>query len=170
MARLLRKIQKARWVTEGHQWLSSGDLQASALNDLKTEENALSVWELTPDDANLVRIVAALAAAGDHLSHLDYVVFDADQVSELGIGVRNTEGASPDDVANRLWHRDLEGLSVKKLASLALGPLFRGERKRIQRPNVEIWLRGSLSSGCISADRLKPDLKVKLGVDTPPAQ
>ena len=59
-----------------------GDIQSDALLDLRTQDNALSVFRVD-EGAGIGRIVTALAATRENLSHLDYVVFDDAPTSVL---------------------------------------------------------------------------------------
>ena len=63
MSFFLRKIRKAKWYKdEKDTWLADGELQADSLVDLKTDDNALSVWYIEHDKSNLKRVIAALGA------------------------------------------------------------------------------------------------------------
>ncbi len=117
MPYLLRKIRRNKWYREP--WLDEGDLQADALADLRTTGNKLSVWFVNDDYSNLDRIAAALAAASDHVSNLDYALIDFDVFPELGIRVEQSDGETPDKIASRKWHHDLVELTASNLMELA---------------------------------------------------
>jgi hypothetical protein len=78
---VLRKIRKAKWYK--HQkvaWLKAGELQADAIGDLYTENNALSMWLVTDDKSNLQRVAAALAANCEYLGNLDYALLKVELI------------------------------------------------------------------------------------------
>lgn len=71
MARILRKIRKNRWYkTEEISWLPDNELQADALDDLRTKYNELSVYRIDENESNLDRVIAALATNTDNPSTL----------------------------------------------------------------------------------------------------
>ena len=141
MALLLRKIRKARWLAKVDlDWLDQGDIPADPLGDLVTKDNSLSVWEIDDDNANLPRVVAALASTGAKISNIDYALFEEGLLADLGIGVVRTAGGTPDQDVNENWHRDLIELSAFKTAALAKAIMARSTRARVSRKEVKRFI------------------------------
>ena len=119
MAYLLRKIRKNRWYkTEELTWLPEDELQADALDDLRTKSNELSVFHVNQDISNLNRVVAALAISFDDPSNFDFALLNEETMSEMGIKWKKSPGALSDKEVND-WHNDLYELSDSRLLELA---------------------------------------------------
>jgi hypothetical protein len=119
MAYLLRKIRKNRWYkTEELTWLPENELQADALDDLRTKSNELSVFHIDQDTSNLNRVVAALAISFDDPSNFDFALLNEETMSEMGIKWKRSPGALSDKEVNN-WHSDLYELSDSRLLELA---------------------------------------------------
>ena len=160
MGFFLRKIRKAKWYKHPDVlWLGEGELQADALSDLKTEANELSVWFVEADRSNLERVIAALAAEGDHLSNFDYALCAVNDVLSLEIEVTQSPGRSPDQQANEAWHRDLTKLTARALLDLAGVIRSNDERHRVQKKQVEQLVARGVMSGKINREKLKPSVK-----------
>jgi hypothetical protein len=125
---LLRKITKSKWYRgTPHPWIGENEIEADALNDLKTQANALSVWLIDDKKSNLGRIIVAMVANGNHFDNFDYVLLPLFSLQDLGIKIIQNNGVSPDTEANQIWHRDLIELTTEKLCELARAFRFQGE-------------------------------------------
>ena len=138
--------------------IPTGDVQADALSDLRTIGNALSVWLVDDDRANLDRIVAALGAGRMELAKLDYALMEYGMLDDLHIQATAKHGLSLDAGANSLWHRDLVGLSGQKLLELAVMMEARAKFERVQKSDLSTLIAQSLHSGFIDRGRLKEKL------------
>ena len=153
---VLRKIHKPRWYKNDiHPWLQAGELQASALVDLKTEANALSVWHIPDDRSNLDRVVTALAANGDNIAKLDFALLDIAVLSRLGFTTRSSPGGTCDVSANNQWHLDVVELSANRLLKLADALSEFAERGRVLEPRIVELIAMSLKAGHIEQACLK---------------
>ena len=154
---VLRKLDRkaAFHPTDG---IPTGDVQADALSDLRTIGNALSVWLVDDDRANLDRIVAALGAGRMELAKLDYALMDYEVLDDLHIQATAKHGLSVDASANSLWHRDLLDLSGRKLLDLAVMMQARATFERVQKSDLSTLIAQSLHSGFIDKGRLKEKL------------
>lgn len=155
MAYLLRKIRKSRWYkTEETNWLNNEELQADALDDLRTQSNAFSVFHINQEETNLHRVVAALAANNKFLSNFDFALFDEEVISETGIKIKKSLGDSPDDQVNN-WHSDLRELSAQKLLHLASQIRTRAKINRMNHLQVLNLVADSLINGRIERSHIK---------------
>ncbi|MBI3909964.1 MAG: hypothetical protein HY320_03410 [Armatimonadetes bacterium] len=158
---LLRAIRKNRWyLDERPDWLPPEEAHADTLADLNTAENALSVWHIDDDQANLRRVAAALAGTRQAISNLDYLLVDTRVIRDLGIEIEPNLGFSADPEANANWHRDLVKLSATQLAKLATVALKHGERARIPQKDVRTLLAEGRRAGQLPD--LKPELVAEL--------
>ncbi len=161
---LLRKIRKARWYgRDVHPYLDEGDAQADSLLDLLSKDNQLSAWYIEDDGSNLERVVTALAANSDSLTHLDYALFDHRVLSAIDIKIKKTAGPTPDESANAAWHLDLIEPSARKLIALALEIFTAAEKERVPEKKISEWITRAVANGQIDKARLKGGIVAKIG-------
>jgi hypothetical protein len=154
MALLLRNLTSPKW--SAPEWMPSGDVPADALSDLRSSNNALSVWSVALDQADLDLALAALASNRDRLDKLDYTLLDDSILVPLSIKCVDSEANTPYVSANAA-HRDLIELTVKKVARLAeeMMPL---PRVRVPEKRVKQLLVEALEKGALDRALMKPDL------------
>lgn len=163
MALLLRKVRDRRWsAADGLPWLDEGDIPADPLADLITQENSLSLWQIEDDRGNLNRVVAAMAATCDNISHFDYAIFDEAIPISLGIDLEHAPGETPDAEANAAWHYNLVRLSGTKMVDLAKLILREGERDRMTRKRVQSLLAEAVVAGNLEMASLKEKIRAKI--------
>ena len=138
---------------------------ADILGDLFTEDNALSLWSIEDDVANLHLVLAALAAGRDRLANLDYVLFDMDLVDSLALDMKTSEGKTLLKEANSNWHRDLLRLSASGLAGLAERIFQEGQTWRVPQKDVKDILNVRIQDGSIDKASLSANLLEKLSAD-----
>jgi len=115
----LRKVRFNRWFNiEECPWLAKDELPADPLGDLETSNNELSLWQIEEDQSNLERIITAIAANRESVQNVDYILFNQEIFSEIGINIKKIDGSTPDKEANTSWHCDLIQLSAQKLVKL----------------------------------------------------
>lgn len=164
VALLLRKVRDRRGSSaEGLAWLDAGEIPADPLADLTTQENALSLWQVEDDRGNLHRVIAAMAATCDDISHFDYALFDKAIPAEIGIDLEAAPGETPDAEANAAWHYNLVHLSGSKIVELARLILRDGERDRINQKQVKSLLAQAVAAGNLEIASLKPKIRAKIG-------
>ena len=156
MPLLLHTVRQNRWLKdEAAPFLASDDVPADPIGDLKTTQNLLSVWEVTPDRSNLERVVRAVAIGRDNIGTMGYVVFDSGLLSAAGIEIRDNPGTTLDGGANP-WHRDLI-VSGNKLVALTKAILRHGESGSVLKARLR-WL---VEEG-IRDEQLPRNLQAKL--------
>ncbi|MGA2443011.1 MAG: hypothetical protein ABSH08_18825 [Tepidisphaeraceae bacterium] len=159
MPLLLRKIRKNRWYRDKKpEWLQPGDVPADSVTDLKTTDNKLSVYQCNDPDAEIDRVVAALAASGP----VDYALIDRKQIDEAEISMQPSPGTTPDEKANGL-HHDLVALSGEKI--LRLAKIIFDDRvliKRVLPKKVMEMISAGIAAGRISRDKLSEKMRSKI--------
>lgn len=164
MRQFLRVIRCGRWYKHPEiGWLGKDELQSDALCDIQTKENKLSVYMISSEDDKL-RVIVALAANRDNPSNLDYAVFDESRFDSLDITVKQTEGYTPDAMANTL-HYEIVDLTVKRLAMLA-EVISTGQHDRILEREIKMLLHDAANEGRIDEKLLKPNILKCLQRDT----
>lgn len=169
MPSLLVLIRKPRWYATAPPFRGVPDIPADCLADLRIENNELSAWLVDDQQANLNRILTALAATRDSLSNVDYIIFDFGLPGKLNITVRQTKGETPDNHANRSWHYDLTGLSARQVVELAVDMHSSGKKDRLLPRKVSQLIEESVKSGDLDQTKIKAKLALRLfGSSTQP--
>jgi hypothetical protein len=151
----LRAIRQQRWFTSpAIAWLPPGELQADALLDLKTDGNELSIFEVD-DLSNAERIAVAIAAKRERLDVLDYVIFDGEPFSALGVHIKKIAGTTPDVTVNGVHYHVYE-LTARRLIEVA-HIVAQRQRVRILRKRVKDLLKDGVAAG-----RLDPKVNTQL--------
>ena len=136
-------------------WLPQGEIQGDALGDLQTSDNRLSAYKVeSKEDAE--QVIIALAATRENLANLDYAVFDDAMLTSTGIVIRQQDGETPINEANKL-HYDLSELTAGRLVVLARA-VASGEHSRVPRKNIKVGLQQALRSGTIDEHKMKAKL------------
>ena len=123
MEYLLRKIAIAKWQPSGLLIGSVDELQADVFSAcLKTQGNTLSVWLTENTDwesESVLDILAALFSTADGPSRTDVVFIKKDTISESGINILESKGASSaiDEINDR--HLNLAGLNFSTMKDVA---------------------------------------------------
>ncbi|WP_263352243.1 hypothetical protein [Acidicapsa acidisoli] len=163
MSRLLITVNKRLWDKELlPSFVQPGDITADCLMSLRVTDNSMSVWEVTGDDANLERVLTALAANRDHPTNIDYLIFDSNIPASLGLEVIRRPGATPDVDANEAWHRDLVDISGRKLLGFAVEVFQNSTRRRCPGKDVLRLLKEAFRRKEIDRERIPPTLLQKI--------
>lgn len=164
MPYLLRVVRKAWWYpSERPAWLPAGEVPATTFEDLTTDANTLSVWEIDNERRNLDIVIAGLAAKRDAASNFDYVLLDRARVEAIPVEVQKSEGESQDQAANATWHHDMVHLTGRQLAAFA--QLIADESPNIQRLNEKKVIRliaESVRKGRFAHDVISQGLQAKV--------
>ena len=161
MAWYFREVNQNRWYKEKlAEWVNHGDIPADTLSDVRTTDNALSLY-VVEESENLLRIVAALKASRPH-GHADYILFPPEVVSQMGLPTRKTRGNTNDEQVND-WHVDVVDLSGRTLVDLSVA-IVQSEHKldRLSRKQVLGAVRDSVEQGYIHHDDLSDSYRKRL--------
>jgi hypothetical protein len=154
---LLRKISKAKWLIDPE---LGNELQADALNDLRTGNNRLSVWFIETDHANLNQVITALASNRERVEKVDYVLIDMTTLNQHSFTLRNIVGDTPYEAANS-FHRDLENLRARQILDLAL-MIQVSTKNRVAEKEVRQLLTRALNDGLLDESLIKQTLLAEL--------
>jgi hypothetical protein len=141
--------------------MAEADVPADVLTDLRTDHNALSVWRVQPDLANIDVALTALASNRQRLDKLDYTLLDEETLPAMQIRCVMSDGSTPYLVANTTAHRDLVELTVQKVARLAQ-EMIGLQRVRVPEKQVKRLLCDALERGVLDRSRIDPRLLVEL--------
>jgi hypothetical protein len=159
---VFRKLDsKVRWYKDGIlPWLTlKGDIPADPLNDVRTQDNALSVWLVDDGKQNLNRVALAIAATRQRVDKLDYLLFDLQILSDSDVETCKSRGTTPDEQVND-WHLDLVELSGLELVSLVRAILTSDyETGRFLPKEVVELLKDAVKAGQINQEKLNKGIK-----------
>jgi hypothetical protein len=162
MSKLLRKVDhKLFWNPNGEfaTYVPADEAPADALKDLRTEHDALSVWQIDDNEANLDRVLAAIASSRDYLLKLDFLIFDSKHIEELGLKMEREDGRTYDSKANSDWHFDLIHLSASDLSRLANKMFKYSKRGRLTVPKLTQLVKESVGKGYVDPAHLHPEVR-----------
>lgn len=159
----LRAINRENW-PEPEEHATIHDLDADALNDLKTQENTMSVW-YAENEEDLHSAIVAYLASMDKWVELEAVEF-------IAINLKDVEaaGIKCDKIPNFTYiseyqtkHRDLIELkydSIEKLADIVIKSIGEGrdyiiDKGQIRELFAEVVQAGKLHSDDIEKSRHK---------------
>ncbi len=163
MPYLARKISFAKW--EPKDGLEPHEIPADAITgDLRTTDNALSLWSCeVADQPSLRRAALALAASADRVDKLDLVWVDRDRFADDGITLKETEGKTP-VVAMREAHVDACALDHQRLGRVAHSiatALREGQSFRFTRRDVLHLIVEGLENRMLGLAELSEKVRVE---------
>lgn len=165
MPYLLRAIyNNVKWdKTLFPSWLTQGDLPACIIKDLKADDNALSLWEITDNKSNLLDIVAAFASLSLHRQDdFDYALIDTKHLDELTFPISEEPAKTAYRDMNHC-HRNLCNLSLNGVVRFAHLLSTYGEFDRIGWKRISAKLKQANARGQLDLAKMKPDLVKHLG-------
>jgi hypothetical protein len=148
-----------------------GDIVADLLVDFPTSGGATSVWLIEDDRSNLDRVLVALAVNREHLTNIDYILFDLNILSQADVKTEKEDGKTPDEIVNDRWHLNLIELSGHKLVGLTRRIFERSEagtilKKRLEELALQALGSSRLNTGKINA-KMKEELRKLQGAQPP---
>lgn len=156
MTKIFRKLHNRRyWDKES--WLGTDDVKGDAAKCLITEESSLSVYVLKDPDAQMERVVAALALTRDSLKNIDWAIVPETVLDLCEIQRDYVEGGTPDPDVNQ-WHCNLVKLTLAKIARLATAIRSQGKVGRCQHKDVGEAVQKSLRTNPIDSTQINSDL------------
>ena len=157
----VRTYSPAKWKPRDH--LAAGEIAADAVTlDLRTTNDALSVWRCeNGDKSDLDEVVLAIAAGRERLDRCFVVCLSGDELEEDGVSWTPSAGRTPvSDLAER--HADLCRLDYARLGLVARRMQAAIGVDRTHRPNrqrVGELLLAAVAQGRVDADQLHDRLK-----------
>jgi hypothetical protein len=161
---------KAKWLERD----GADDAVDAATRDLRTDDNALSVWCCDPArPATLDNVVIALASNREKVDRLDIVILNANDLMQANLSIIEKPGNTPADTLNP-DHRDVAGFTLPSLVEFARH-VHRVARidalsLRFAVKEVRALLHKAIVDGVLQPDRLNPKLAAELSAPRPPAQ
>jgi len=150
--------------TQFPSWLKEGELPSCIIKDLRADNNALSLWEISDDKSNLLDIVAAFVSLRKDIKYdFDYALLSANYLDELSF----THSKKPAKTAYRdmnHYHRDVSNLSINNVVYFANLLSRHGEFERMGWKDIKARLKEAYTRGQLDLKKMKPELKQQLGI------
>lgn len=157
----LRAINRENW-PEPEDNATAHDLDADALNDLKTQDNTLSVW-YAESEADLRSAIVAYLGSMDkwvELEVVEFIAIDTQEIENVGIKY-NQEPNFTYIKGYEEKHRDLAELkydSIEKLADIVIKSINEGNEYLLDQGEIkelfaEVVQAGKLTSSAIDKGR-----------------
>jgi len=167
MPYFLRAIySNIKWdTTPFSSWLKEGELPSCIVRDLRADDNALSLWEISDDKSNLLDIIAAFVSLRrEGIKYdFDYALLSANHLDELCF----TPLKKPAKTAYRdmnHYHRDVPNLSINNVVYFAYLLSRNGKFDRMGWKEIEARLKEAYTRGQLDLKRMQPELKKQLGI------
>ena len=156
MLACIRKLKKpGKWdVSDPLPWLGHGEIPADTLENLVTNGNSLSIFEVGDDTAKIERVAAAMSVPLDKVDDFEYILFEPAIPSAAKAKLKKVFGDTQDKAVNS-WHYDITELSGEGLVRLAKLLLQYATRDVVLAKQVITRLAESIASEAILADKVK---------------
>lgn len=164
---LMRKISGiSKWDGTNEVHRCDQFICGDALGDLKTTQNALSVWK-ADDETDIEDAIVALALSRDKVDKIYGVNMDSDVLKDKGIAFEENPGEAPGMKKEILdKHRDLVELDFWRVGYIAeyMTNLVKenGPQIRFSAKKVRDLMEKYKEEDKLNLDEMKPKLKIDL--------
>lgn len=162
MAFLARKITRSKWPHSAElDKIECRDIPADAITiDLKTNNNALSVWWIHSDTA-LTEVVLALSSNMEHLNKIEVVYINEQDLLDRGLIVDSESNGLTPVTGLAQTHRDIAEMTLTTLGEFAcavLSALKCEQYGRYSEKEVKGILNDAILNGRLNKTALKPSM------------
>jgi len=167
MAYFLRFIYKnLDWNrTRFSSWLKEDELPACIIKDLRADDNALSLWEISDDKSNLLDVIAAFASESrnDIKNDWNFALLSSKYLDEVSFAPSEMPAKTAYTSMNH-YHRSVPNLSINKVVYFAYllsrhGKFDTKSWKEVEARLTEVNSRGQLNIKRIKSSKLKQRLE-----------
>ncbi len=144
-------------------WLQEGEIQSDPVTHIKSQENSISLYEISGGQIQAPRVIAALAAGCQGFDKVDFVIFRKEILEGHGFNIEDKPGTTPDEQVNR-WHRNLVFLSANKIVHFA-ALVIRDSQTILGRelsPTVQELVEEGIKRGELDLKKVNKGLRAKL--------
>ena len=166
MPYFLRAIYRnINWdITQFPSWLKEGELPSCIVRDLRADDNALSLWEISDDKSNLLDIIAAFVSLRKDIKYdFDYALLSSNHLDELTF-TASKKPAKTAYLNMNHYHRDVSKLSINSVVYFAYLLSRHGKFDRMGWKDIEARLRETHRKGQLDLAKMEPKLKQQLGL------
>lgn len=150
--------------TQFPSWLNKDELPSCIIRDLKADNNALSLWEISDDKSNLLDVIAAFVSLRKDIKYdFDYALLSVNILDELTFTPLKKAGKTAYRGMNQ-YHRDVSNLSINDVVYFAYLLNRHGIFDRMGWKDIEARLKEAFTRGQLDIKRMKRELKEQLGI------
>ena len=145
-------------------WLQEDELPSCIVKDLRADDNALSLWEISDDQSNLLDIIAAFVSLSHGLKDdFDYALLSSNCLDDISFMPIKNPARTPYTIFNH-YHRDVPNLSLNQAVFFAYLLSRHGIFDRMGWKDIINRLKEAYTKGQLDLDQMKSGLKKQLGI------
>jgi len=145
-------------------WLLEDELPSCIIRDLRADDNALSLWEISDDQSNLLDIVAAFVSGGNGIKNdFDYALLSAKYLNEISVMPTKIPARTAYTNFNQ-YHCNVPNLSINQVVYFAYLLSRHGIFDRMGWKDIEKRLKEAHTRGQLDLTKMKRGLKKQLGI------
>ncbi len=145
-------------------WLQENELPSCIVRDLRADDNALSLWEISDNQSNLLDIIAAFVSMSNGIKDdFDYALLSTHYINEINFMPLRKPARTAYTNFNH-YHRDVPNLSVNQVVYFAYLLSRHGKFDRMGWKEIEARLKEAHTRGQLDLKKMKPQLKKQLGI------
>ncbi len=151
--------------TQFPSWLKEDELPSCIIKDLRADDNALSLWEITDNESNLPDVVAAFVSKRIKgiKNDFDYALLSAKYLDDLSFAPL-TIPAKTAYLSMNHYHRNVPNLSIGKVVYFAYLLSKHGGFDTMGWKEIRAQLLDAHKKGQLDLKRMCPELKEELGI------
>jgi hypothetical protein len=145
-------------------WLQENELPSCIVRDLRADDNALSLWEISDDQSNLLDIIAAFVSSSSRgllKDNFDYALLSSNYLDDIRFMPIKKPARTPYTIFND-YHRDIPNLSLNQVVHFAYLLSRHGVFERMGCKEIKNRLEEARAKDQLELTQMKPGLKKKL--------
>lgn len=143
-------------------WVAPDDLPSRIVSDLQAQDNALSMWEILDDEANLSQVITAIASGFPGArANFDYALLKSDFIDDVNFSLSKEVGSTAYGDANP-YHRNVSNVSLHKVVHFAHLLCKNGDFRRTSWKEVRTNILDAHTKGKLDLSRVRKGLKIEL--------
>ena len=171
MPYFLRAIYKnIKWDNPDYRsWLQENELPSCIVRDLRADDNALSLWEISDNQSNLLDIIAAFVSRSNGIKDdFDYALLSAHYLDEINFMPSRKPAETAYTNFNH-YHYDVPNLSINQVVCFAYLLSRHGIFDRMGWKDIEKRLKEAHARGQLELTKIKKGLKRQLRIEAKPS-
>lgn len=158
---LVRKITRSKW--ERTDQLGDNEIPADGITaDLRSTNNALSLWACADASESLDDAVLALAAGFERIDKIEVIWIDRESLKAASVKLDKTQGRTPvaDLVDRHIDAVQLDLIRLGRFAEQVSTALKAGQYRRLTKKQVARLIATAVEDGRVALDDLQEKVKI----------
>jgi len=145
-------------------WLQGNELPSCIVRDLRADDNALSLWEISDDQSNLLDIIAAFVSLSNGIKDdFDYALLSVNYLNEITFMPSRKPAITAYTNFNH-YHHDIPNLSINQVVYFAYLLSRHGIFDRMGWKDIANRLKEAHTRSHLDLTKMKKRLKRQLGI------